>query len=300
MDWTKPPGWNNCQCSRDMVEIVQHPASDHAAYLAKWNLSNPVLLADTPTGMVWKVHQQNDEPAVLKLLKPLGLPQEFDGANYLQWRNGNGCAKLLRREHTVFLIEYVSDYTLRDHLIATSDKEATAIICEVITNVHKPVAGGPPKNLPHLREYCEGLFRKAKVDRAAGSSGLIVKAADLLENLILEQKEIRPLHGDIHHRNIMLSPTRGWLAIDPGSLMADPTFEIANMFFNPDDMEAMVEDLARIQYLAETFSSLLNRPAKTVLHYGFVYACLSASWAEEDGRDPASRLRVAELMNGML
>lgn len=283
-----------------MVALIQHPASGHAAFLKKWSLSDPVLLAETPTGMVWKVRQQNGEPAVLKLLKPLGLPQEVDGADFLAWRNGNGCAKLLKREHTVFLIEYVSDYTLRDHMIATSDKEATVIICEVIRNVHKPVAGGPLKDLPHLREYCEGLFRKATADRKAGNSGLIVKAADLLESLIKEQENIRPLHGDIHHRNIMLSPTRGWLAIDPGSLMADPAFETANVFFNPDDMEDLVEDPARIQNLLETFGDLLDRPVNTILHYGFVYACLSASWAEEDGRDPASRLRAAEMMYGMI
>jgi len=283
-----------------MGEVIQHPASDHATYLAKWGLSDSTLLAETPTGMVWKVHQQNGEPAVLKLLKPLGLPQEVDGADFLEWRDGSGCAKLLKREHTVFLIEYVSDYSLRDHLIATDDNETTSIICEVIANVHKPVAGAPPKHLPLFREYCEGLFRKAAVDRKAGNSGLIVNAADLLEKLIPKQEDIRPLHGDIHHRNIMLSKSRGWLAIDPGSLMADPVFEVANVFFNPDDMETMVEDPARIQFLADTFGNFLNRPTKTVLQHGFVYACLSASWAEEDGRDPASRLRVAKLMNGMI
>ena len=259
-----------------------------------------MLLAETPTGMVWKVRQQNRVPAVLKLLKPLGIPQEVDGADYLEWRGGSGCAKLLKREHTVYLIEYVSDCTLRDHLIATSDKEATAIICEVITNVHSKIEGPPPSQLPQLGEYCEGLFRKATIDRNAGNSGLIVKAANLLEKLITEQADIRPLHGDIHHRNIMLSKSRGWLAIDPGSLMADPAFETANVFFNPDEMENMVEDPARIQYLAKTFGNLLDRPAKTALKYGFVYACLSASWAEEDGRDPASRLRTAEMMNGMV
>ena len=283
-----------------MSNTHSHPASDHHTYLRKWELSAPDPLAETPTGMVWKVRQKSGEPAVLKLLKPLGLPQEVDGADFLEWRNGNGCAKLLKREHTVFLIEYVGDYTLRDHLIATSDKEATSIICDVITNIHSDIADTPPKKFPHLREYCSGLFRKATADRKTSNSGLITKAADLLEKLITEQREVRPLHGDIHHCNIMLSPTRGWLAIDPGSLMADPVFETANVFFNPDDMEDMVEDPARIQYLAETFGSLLNRQTKTILQYGFIYACLSASWAEEDGHNPTSRLRAAEMMYGMI
>ena len=259
----------------------------------------PELLAETPTSMVWKVRQNSGEPAVLKLLKPLGVPQEVDGADYLQWRDGNGCAHLLRRDSSVFLIEYVSDYTLRDHLIAANDMEATAIICDVMRQLQTPVSAQPPNSLPNLLEYCEGLYRKAESDRKSDKDTLIIKAAKMLDMLIDSQRDIRPLHGDLHHRNIMRSPMRGWLAIDPGSLIADPAFEAANVFFNPDDMEKLVEDPVRIQYLADAFAETLDRSTKTILQYGFVYACLSASWAEQDGRDPASRLRIAEMMNGM-
>lgn len=273
-----------------------HPATNHAAYLEKWQLSAPVFLSDTPTGLVWKVQQHNGDPAVLKLLKPRGLPQEVHGADFLEWRNGRGCARLLKRDETVFLIEYISDYTLRDHLLATSDREATSIICDVIDQIHSNHIPDTLTGLPNLEDHCRALFRAASREAKKGSPGLTSKAAKVLSDLLPVQKEVQPLHGDIHHRNIMLSPTRDWLAIDPGSLIADPVFDVANVFFNPDDMETMVEDLTRIRYLAKTFANLLDRPVKTILQYGFVYACLSASWAKEDGHDPTSRLAAAQLM----
>ncbi len=280
--------------------MKHHPASDHATYLSKWQLSAPEPLADTPTSVVWKVKQQNGDPAVLKLLKPLGLLQEVHGADFLQRQQGLGCARLLARDKTVFLIEYISDYTLRDHLIATSDREATEIVCQVIERIHSDATLVPLTKLPSLEVYCEALLVRAKTDAKPEPTGLIAKAAGVLSDLVQQQQGVRALHGDIHHRNILLSDNRGWLAIDPGSLLADPAFEVATVFFNPDGHQQLVEDPARVRYLAETFSALLGRSVTTILQYAFVYACLSACWAEEDGRDANSRLATAAIIDQML
>ncbi len=277
-----------------------HPADDHAHYVKKWRLHEPLPLADTPTGKVWKVLQENGEPAVLKLLKPRGTPQEIHGADFLQNQKGHGCVHLLKREGTVFLIEYAGSHSLRDHLAATGDGPATNVICEVIRQIHAFDAPHRLNHLPSLKAYFISLTRKAEAELAANRPGFITIAADLLDRLATEQRNIRPLHGDIHHENIIWSKQRGWLAIDPGSLTADPAYETSNVFFNPGGFEKLVQDPERIRFLAKTFADLLDRSTKTILQYAFAHACLSASWAEEDGRNPTSRLAAASLIHSML
>jgi len=75
-----------------------------------------------------------------------------------------------------------------------------------------PIA--PPPDLQPLRERFASLFKAAKADRDAGAGSLYVEAAATAERVLAEPHDVRPLHGDLHHDNILFGP-RGWLAIDP-------------------------------------------------------------------------------------
>ncbi len=54
--------------------------------------------------------------------------------------------------------------------------------------------------------------------------------------------ELRGLHGDLHHENIMFS-SRGWLVIDPVGLVGEVGFGAANMFYDPADRDDLVSIL---------------------------------------------------------
>ena len=63
-----------------------------------------------------------------------------------------------------------------------------------------------------------------------------------------------PLHGDLHHENILLGP-RGWVVIDPKGLLGEAEFEPSALMRNPIDGLAKAEDLidlleARLEHLS--------------------------------------------------
>nr|QLG04602.1 aminoglycoside O-phosphotransferase APH(6)-Id [Escherichia coli] len=67
---------------------------------AHWHVSQPVLIADTFSSLVWKVSLPDGTPAIVKGFKPIqDIADELRGADYLVWRNGRGAVRLLGREN---------------------------------------------------------------------------------------------------------------------------------------------------------------------------------------------------------
>ena len=156
-----------------------------------------------------------------------------------------------------------------------------------------PIA--PPPDLQPLRERFASLFKAAKADRDAGAGSLYVEAAATAERVLAEPHDVRPLHGDLHHDNILFGP-RGWLAIDPQGVLGDPGFDAANMFYNPLDRDDLCLDPRRIAHTAEVFGKTLGQSPPAILDHAIAYGCLSAAWHREDGNavDENRPLSIAE------
>jgi len=127
-----------------------------------------------------------------------------------------------------------------------------------------------------------------------------MRAATIARSLLTSPQEMRVLHGDIHHENILHDKGRGWLAIDPKGLVGERTYEVANMLCNPISLPDIVHNPKRIEAQARILADALDLDMRRLLRFGFAHACLSASWALEEGRDPAFRLTCAELIEKML
>jgi streptomycin 6-kinase len=92
---------------------------------------------------------------------------------------------------------------------------------------------------------------------------------------------LRPLHGDLHHENIMFGP-RGWLAIDPKGVLGDPGFDAANLFYNPLGHDDLCRNPDRIAHMATVFARTIGQDEGAILDHAFTYGCLSAAWHAED------------------
>src|SRR5690606_4449317 len=97
--------------------------------------------------------------------------------------------------------------------------------------------------------------------------------------------DTQPLHGDLHHENILLGD-RGWLAIDPKGLVGDPVFDVANLFLNPRG-NGLSRNEARAAAMAETLAPALGRPVEQILEWAFAYSLLSAAWHRQDEQPEA-------------
>ncbi|PRD41924.1 3'-kinase [Phyllobacterium phragmitis] len=257
----------------------------------EWNIGSFEPLADTRSSLVWKVESQDRPgvPLVVKRLKPAGM-EEMRGAHYLHWRDGHGAARLYDLKSTSMLLEYAGSY----HLDEGKDGECLEIFGQVIAALHTPSPSPIPGDLQPLDRHFSSLFA------VAGEKPIYAEATALAKRLLATPHTPIPLHGDIHHENIIKSP-RGWLAIDPHGLVGDAAFDTANIFYNPLDRGDLCLDLARARRMAEHFAPIIDRHPAFILDYGFAYGCLSAAWHREDGNDldEARELKIATALRGL-
>lgn len=176
------------------------------------------------------------------------------------------------------------------------DLQAAHVICDVIDQLHQ-YSGTTPSDVYDLRRQFQSLLLRSKNEN---SDSIYFKTAKVAEHLIATEKNQRLLHGDIHHTNLLKSSVRGWLAIDPQSIYGERTYDVANSFFNPDDIPKIVETQNRIESLAEVFAERLQTDKKRVLQFAYAHGGLSSSWQADDGENPKRRLRITDLIGGLL
>lgn len=255
---------------------------DAPAFPKRWKVGAPELIAETFSSRIWKVVRENDSPAIVKDLKPFDdVEDELRGEHFLAWRRGEGAVRLLGRDGHRMLLEYAGETSLSQMIADQGDNAATAIAAEVMAKLFSPSKHPAPPDLQPLRIRFSSLFKKAKADRAAGEKSLYVEAAEIAERLLSNPHDVRPLHGDLHHDNIMHGP-RGWLAIDPKGVLGDPGFDAANVFYNPLDRDDLCIDPRRIAHMAHVFAATLGQSPPAILDHAIAYGCLSAAWHHED------------------
>ncbi len=198
----------------------------------------------------------------------------------LRYFDGRGAVRLLRYDEGAHLLEYAAGDELVTLVARGEDENATRIIAQVIKQLHsvpqEPPADAPRNGLFRLERWFGELFDKAQADRQAGRESIYVRGAAVAERLLTDQREVRVLHGDIHHRNIRYS-SRGWLAFDPKGLIGERTYDCANTLCNPV-MPELVHNEARLLTNAVILADTLAIDLQRVLAYTYAYACLNASW----------------------
>ena len=261
----------------------------------RWQVSDPELIAETFSSRVWRVRRADGTIAVVKSLKPFDdVEDELRGAHLLEWRDGEGMVKLLGFDGRQMLLEDAGERMLVDELNEQGDAAATEIAAEVMARLHSPSKRPPPPALQPLEERFRDLFARAKIDRDADASSLYVDAADIAEQLLANPHDVRPLHGDLHHENILCGP-RGWLAIDPKGVMGDPGFDAANLFYNPLGRDELCLAPERIAAMADVLGRTLKQDFGTILDHAFAYGCLSAAWhwGDDNSKDEDRQLSIA-------
>ncbi|KRB31636.1 3'-kinase [Mesorhizobium loti] len=255
---------------------------DAPGFPARWKVSAPELIAETFSSRIWKVVREDGSPAVVKALKPFDdVADELRGEHFLAWRRGEGAVRLLARSGHSMLLEYAGDTLLSRVLDEQGDDAATEIAADLMAKLFSPSKHPFPPELQPLRERFASLFKKAATDRGARRDSLYVEAAAIADRLLDDPHDVRPLHGDLHHENILHGP-RGWLAIDPKGVLGDPGFDAANMFYNPLDRDALCLDPLRIAHMGEVFARTLGQSPAAILDHAIAYGCLSAAWHHED------------------
>jgi len=263
-------------------------------YLQKWDLSDPQMLATTITSHVYTVTSAG-ERVILKLLTEIGT-EERQGATALHYFDGYGAVHLLREDEQAHLLEYAVGDNLVGLVKRGQDDEATAIIGDVLNQLHQQRDKAIPDGLSPLNKWFRSLYLKAEIDQSEGLNTIYTRAATLAEKLLAQNREVRVLHGDIHHENIRHHPQRGYLAFDPKGLVGERTFDAANTLCNPMNMPDTVENEERILRTSGILAEKMGIEHSRVLAFVYIYTCLSASWFVEGGENPVQEVTIAALI----
>jgi streptomycin 6-kinase len=258
-------------------------------YLRQWGLTPAGELIVTHTSQLLPV-LSNGQPAMLKVTEDA---DEKHGHLLLQWWAGNGAARVLAHDDGAILLERATgSRSLVTLANEGRDDEATRIICDVARQLHAP-RGAPPPDLVPLITWFEPLAPTAQAQ-----GGILVQAAAAAATLLASQREIVPLHADLHHENILDFDERGWLAIDPKRVIGERTFEYTILFCDPDLGLPHLTIARRPEIFArrvEVVSEAAGLETRRLLRWVLAWAGLSAAWQIHDTLDPGIELRVAEM-----
>lgn len=258
--------------------------------MIRWSLTKSTPVADTPRSAIFRVEQNGRNFAALKIIKPLAAEEEGRGARLMSWYGGEGAATVFDSHGDTIFMEWLDGGTLGDAVRAGHDDEGTIAICTVVANLHRPRPDAP-QDLQPLRQRFDALFATEVRAWPHTARDLYARASGIALKLFDRPAPSIPLHGDLHHDNI-LSSDRGWLAIDPKGLLGDPAYEVANVFRNPHGATQLAADPRRIGALADAFATRLGFNRKRVLGYAAAHSALSACWDLAAGNPITTDLAV--------
>lgn len=255
----------------------------------RWSLTPDGPVIRTPSSDVWPVRFQG-RPATLKLSR---TEEETRGHALMVWLEGDGAARVYGHAEHALLMERLNATPSLTGLVAAGDDDgATTVLVRAAQGVHRD-RQAPWPDLPGLREW----FRALEGSAALGED--FAAAWDTARALLEDPRGERPLHGDLHHGNVMWS-ARGWVVIDPKGLIGDPGFDHANMLCNPS-LEAALRPGRLERQVAVVARAGGPEPAR-LLAWVQAYAGLSAAWHREGGDNAlaARTLEVARRAAGLL
>lgn len=268
------------------------PGTVFEPWLARWSLVTDGKPIRTHASHLLPV-LRDSAPAMLKLPE---VEDERRGYLPLEYWNGDGSARLLARSENgeAMLIERATGKRSLASMArsgATGDDEATAILCDAIAALQNP-RGPAPDGLIPLDIWFKDLF-----PAAAKHGALLARAAAEASALLPAQQEILPLHADLHHDNVLDFGNRGWLAIDPKSVIGDRAFEYTILFCDPDlaDPEPPVAIApGAFERRLEIVLAKSGLERRRLLRWILAWCGLSASWFLED-EDPLAEINLTIL-----
>jgi streptomycin 6-kinase len=255
-------------------------------WLSRWRLVPDGDAIVTHSSRLLPV-RQDGVPAMLKIAT---AEEEVGGAHLMAWYAGNGAARVLAHDADALLLERLSGP--RSLIGLERDgrgDEATRIICAVVAHLHAERDRAPPATL-----YPMAAWFKPLEPAAARLGGIFAKSAAAARELLATPRDVIPLHGDIHHENILDGDERGWLAIDPKGVLGERSFDYANLSFHPAAMVAM--QTGRLEQRIAIVAGEANLDRERLLAWILAYGGLKAVWTmeREEAGSEARELAIAE------
>ena len=275
--------------SHHLMHVDAASANERLAALSRaWSVSVRRVV-ETPSSLV-AFGLRGETPVVLKVVS--GPHEEWNAGAVVVAFAGHGMVHALEHVPGAALLEELRPGTpLSDLARSGRDEEASDVIVNVIADM---LSTTPDVRGHALAEQWAGAFDRYL---ARGSdvlpSDLVSAGHRTYMELCGSQEARRLLHGDLQHYNILLDDERGWLAIDPKGVVAEPAFELGAALRNPHGVPELLTPTA-LERRAARLAGGLGLDVHRVLRWAFAQAVLSAIWSVEDGEALAANAPILD------
>lgn len=217
---------------------------------------------------------------VLKVARTDG--EEWRSGEVLAAFDGNGLVTTLEFDAGVVLLERLTPgNNLSTLSIEGRDDDATEIIADVIGRMScvRPALQG----IASARDLLPGFQKYRHTDGSLMPIEMVDRAERVFADLCDSQTDVRLLHGDLHHYNVLFDSRRGWVAIDPSAVQAEIEFEVGASLRNPYDAPELLGRPETVLRRLEIYRKALGLDADRALRWAFSASVLAALWPTEEG-----------------
>ena len=271
---------------------------DHiAACAAEWDLEIGAAMPNLSANYVTNVRLPNGEEAILKLSPHKKPFMEMEALEQLKSRPGIVNLLHSSEELAAMVIEKIIPGTPLTKVQKKDDEEAIRIAAPIIRDVQANV---PQKH--HLRTVSKEMEVIKKVRgmdiEDKETVDMLDKALSILKELESTTLELKLIHGDLHHDNILIDDEKGWLAIDPKGMIGDPAYNAARIMRNYWDSEP-TESMVRTRI--EILSEVMGHEQKRIAAWAYLDCVLSESWdLDEIGKRGEDEKPIIMLIESVL
>jgi streptomycin 6-kinase len=271
---------------------VESPADRLDQWARRWRVEVDEI-AETETSLL-TYGRRDGRRVVLKIVKRNG--DEWHSGDVLRAFGGRGTVGLLDCAPGALLMERLIPGTSLVTLVESGgDNDATDIIASVIDSMAPAAA---PSTCPTVRDWGRGFDWYVTSGDSQISKALVDRAKNIFADLEVSEANVRLLHGDLQHSNVLFDSERGWLAIDPKGVIGELEYEIGAALRNPRGTHELVGDPVVLQRRLDRYVATLKLDRRRTLGWAFAQAVLSMIWTVEDSAvlpldDPSRRLAGA-------
>lgn len=232
--------------------------------------------------------KRGDQSVVLKVMRRRG--DEWRCGEVLDAFDGRGVARVYEYIEGAALLERLNPGTsLASITLDGRDEEATEILADVIGRMSSPCESSdePPrealKAFVSAQDWGKGFQRYLASGDRQIPTRLVEQGQRFYFDLCASQRDVRLLHGDLQHYNVLFDSDRGWLAIDPKGVIGEVEYEIGACLRNPIEKPELFASPEAVERRLRCFEAKLGLDFDRALAWGFAQAVLSAIWSVEDG-----------------
>lgn len=261
-----------------------------------WNIAVEDTL-ETPSSIL-VFGNRNGQSVVLKVIRQPG--DEWRSGEVLQAFSGRGIVKAYDFVDGAVLLERLHPATsLAELALSGRDEEATEILADVMQRMAHPRTS--LDSFMTVQNWGEGFARYLASSDQQISRDLVEQAQHTYSELCASQQNVRLLHGDLQHYNVLYDAARGWTAIDPKGVVGEIEYEIGASLRNPYECPELCTASATIARRLKCYEMRLKLNAERGLRWSFAQAVLSAIWLVEDGfAVEAQTINLAHHIRAML